>query len=136
MKKALLILLLSTTLFAVNNYNKGVDAYKHGDYKTALSYWMPYAMDNNAQAQYFIANIYYDGKGDIEQNYIKALKWYKKASANDYAKAQLKVGMMYAEGLGVLKSYTKAAPYIQSAFDNGCIMAPEVWKKYELWKYE
>lgn len=136
MKKTLFTLLTLSTLLIANNYNKGVDAYKVGDYKTAVELWKPYAVDGNVNAQYSIATIYYEGKGGIEQNYRKAMYWYKQAAESDYAKADAQIALMYCKGEGVLKSYKKAVPYVQAAFDNGCKYAPEIWTKYELWKYE
>lgn len=135
MKKALLALLILSSTLLANNYNKGVDAYKNGDYKTAVELWKPYASDGNVKAQYSIATIFYEGKG-VEQNYKKALYWYKQAAEQEHAKSFLRIGLMYCKGEGVLKSFKKAVPYVQLASDNGCTKAPEVWSKYELWKYE
>jgi len=136
MKAFFTLLLLSTLLFSMNNYNKGVKAYQEEQYQMALSLWMPYALDNDSQAQYLIANIYYDGKNDVEQDYEKAMKWYKKSAQAGNAKAQLKIGMMYCQGHGVLISYKKAVPYIQKSYDAGCEIAQEVWEKYKLYEYE
>lgn len=135
MKKIIFALLLANTLLLANNFNLGVDAYKAGEYATALKLWEPYAKDGNLKAQYSVATIYYEGKG-VTQNYKKAMYWYKQASHQEYAKAYAQIGLMYCKGEGVLKSYKKAVPYIQQAFDNGCKHAPDIWKKYELWKYE
>ena len=135
MKKTLFTLLFLNTLLFANDFNLGVDAYKSGDFATALKLWEPYAKEGNLKAQYSIATIYYEGKG-VPQNYRKAIYWYQEAAKHEYAKAYAQIGLMYCKGEGVLKSYKKAVPYIQMAFDNGCKYAPEIWKKYELWKYE
>ncbi len=135
MKNIFFALLFVTTLHAANNYNKGVDAYKARDYKTAVKLWEPYAKDGNVDAQYSIATIFYEGKG-VKKNYLKALYWYKRAAEQEHAKANAQIGLMYCKGEGVLISFKKAVPYIQMAFDNGCKYAPDVWAKYELWKYE
>jgi len=136
MKTLLLLFILTTALFSMNNFNKGVKAYKEGEHKMAISYWMPYAIDNDSNAQYLIGNIYYDGKEDVGQDYKKAMEWYEKASAAGSAKAQLKIALMYCEGDGVLISYKKAIPYVQKAYNNGYEVASEVWTKYKLYDYE
>lgn len=136
MKLLFTLLFLASALFSMNNYNKGVKAYQEGQYQMAISYWMPYAVDNDSQAQYLIANIFYDGKNDVEQDYTKAMEWYKKAAKGGNAKAQLKIGMMYCQGNGVLVSYKKAVPYIQKAYAANCDVAAEVWEKYKLYDYE
>jgi len=135
MKKMLISLLFVTVSLLANNYNKGVDAYKSGQYAEALKLWEPYAKEGNVKAQYQVGKLYYDGNG-VTKNYRKALYWYVQASNQEYAKAYAQIGLMYCKGEGVLKSYKKATPYIQLAFDNGCKYAPDIWKKYELWKYE
>ncbi len=135
MKNIFLSLLFTASLLSANNYNKGVDAYKAGDYKMAVELWKPYAKDGNVKAQYSIATIFYEGKG-VEKNHHKAMYWYKQAAEQEHAKAYAQIGLMYCKGEGVLQSFKKAAPYIQLAFDNGCKYAPGIWKKYELWKYE
>lgn len=129
------LLILASTLLA-NDYNKGVDAYKSGDYKSALAYWQPYAVNGDVNAQYQIANIYHEGKGGVEQDYKKALYWYHAAAEQDHPKSLLLIGLMHCKGEGVLKSYKEAVPYIRSAYKNGCRQAPKAWAKYELWKYE
>ncbi len=136
MKTMIFALLVFGSTLLANNYNKGVDAHKTGDYKTALQYWEPYAKDGDDNAQYNIANIYYEGKGGVKQNYKKALYWYQKASEQEHARSQLKIGLMYCKGEGILLSFKKAVPYIRSAYENGCEKASEAWNKYELWKYE
>lgn len=136
MKKTLTALLILSSTLLANDYNKGVDAYKEGDYKTALHYWEPYAKEGDDNAQYNIANIYYEGKGGVVQNYKEALYWYQKAAEQEHARSQLRIGLMYCKGEGVLLSFKKAVPYVRSAYQNGCTKAPEAWEKYELWKYE
>lgn len=136
MKSFLLLLLLVGTLFSMNNFNKGVKAYKEGKNLDAIAYWMPYAMDNDSNAQYLIANIYFDGKKDVPQDYKKAMEWYQKASKLGHHKAQLKIALMYCEGYGVLKSYKKAVTYVQKAYDGGETIASDIWEKYKLYNYE
>lgn len=135
MKNLIFSLLFLSSALLANNYNKGVDAYKTGHYKKAVELWKPYAAEGNVKAQYSIATIFYEGKG-VEQNYRKALYWYKQAAQQEHAKSFLRIGMMYCKGEGVLKSFKEAVPYVKMAFDAGCTKAPEVWSKYELWKYE
>ena len=43
---------------------------------------------------------YYNGEG-VSQNYAEALQWYWKAADQGNAKAQLNIGLMYANGQGV-----------------------------------
>ena len=45
------------------DYRKGWDAYKSGDYATALREWKPLAEQGYADAQYNLGRMYEFGKG-------------------------------------------------------------------------
>lgn len=63
---------------------------------------------NDEEAQYNIGFIYYEGKGNVQQDFEKALYWLKKSAENDYAPAQNLIGKMFQNGQGVTKDYEKA----------------------------
>ena len=136
MKSTLLLVLLATTLFSMNNYNKGVKAYNDDHHKDAIAYWMPYAIDDDNTAQYLIATIYFEGKADVKLNYTKAMEWYLKSANSGNSKAQIKIALMYCEGNGVLTSYKKAIPFVQQAYIKDPDIASEIWNKYKLYNYE
>ena len=48
-----------------------------------------------------------------------AVKWYRKAAEQGSAKAQYNLGVMYAEGTGVLKNDAKAVKWYRKAADQG-----------------
>lgn len=56
-------------------------------------------------AQLNLGDIYFNGKGGVEQNYQEAVKWYKLATAQGNVDAQLILGNMYFNGLGVEQNY-------------------------------
>jgi len=51
------------------------EAYKLGDYKTALAYLRPLAEEGDLGAQLFLATMYEDGRG-VPRDYVQAYKWY------------------------------------------------------------
>ena len=53
-------------------------------------------------------NAYYDGTG-VPQDYVEAVKWYRRAAERGYAPAQFNLARCYACGLGVAKDYFKQA---------------------------
>ena len=61
--------------------NKGMEAYKSGDYVTALKEWRPLADQGNAAAQYNLAFIYNYGNSDGggTQDDAEAVKWFRKS---------------------------------------------------------
>ena len=58
------------------NYQKGIDAGlgRAKDYKTAAKYYTLAAEKGHSQAQYFLGELYEDGKG-VEKDLKEAFKW-------------------------------------------------------------
>ena len=50
-------------------------------------------------AQFNLGFMYDEGQG-VPQDYAEALKWYRLAAAQGFAKAQFLLGVMYAKGRG------------------------------------
>ncbi len=61
----------------------------------------------NSLALYKLGLLYDNGSG-VPQDYAKAVKWYRKAAEQGYAKAQFMIGFMYYEGRGVTQDYVQA----------------------------
>ncbi len=112
---ALLLFTLSALTSWAGDFQKGVSAYKSGDYKTAFKEFAPLAEQGNADAQFNLALMYDNGQG-VPQDYKQAVKWYTKAAAQGSGEAQSNLALMYGKGQGVpqdhkqaVKWYTKAA---------------------------
>ena len=108
----------------VTAYNAALDAYKKGDYSTALRLWRPLAEQGATNAQYWLGVIYHNGQG-VPKDYAAAVSWYRKAAAQGNAYAQNNLGVMYVEGRGVPQDdasaafwYRKAAEQDQAAAQN------------------
>jgi uncharacterized protein len=83
------------------DFNDGVVALTMGNYEKALSLFVPLAeTTDHAYAQYFIGRMYADGQG-VEKNLETAAKWYRKASVQGVADAQLRLAGQYEIGGGV-----------------------------------
>ena len=68
---------LATPVWA--DLQSGIDAYKRGDYATALKEWRPLAEAGNANAQYKLGIMYFKGQG-VSKDFVEAAKWYRKAA--------------------------------------------------------
>ncbi len=102
-KKLLLLTLLLWLPIAQANdakLQRGIDAYRSEDYKTARAILKPLAEKGDATAQKWFGSMYNNGNG-VPQNYGKAAKWYSKAAKQGHAEAQYNLGQMYALGQGV-----------------------------------
>lgn len=93
--------------------------YKDMEEKPASYFWIKAAEMGHENAQWCLANYYYDGKF-IEQNYKEARKWFEKVLEQpdtlpliDFTKSQSrqKLAEMYANGYGVEKDFEKAFDY-------------------------
>lgn len=64
------------------------------------------AGDKRATRQ--LAELYYAGRGGVEQNFGEAARWYERLAKQGDARAQTSLGLMYARGYGVKKNLQAA----------------------------
>ncbi|MDY6980166.1 MAG: tetratricopeptide repeat protein [Pseudomonadota bacterium] len=78
----------------------------------------------DADAQYYVANAYEEGRG-TEEDMGKAFEWYRKAAAQQHGAAQYKLGVMYENGMGVEEDLKQAMEWYKQAAENGSTLAKE-----------
>ena len=66
---------------SAQDFNRGVEAYRSGDYVTAMNEWRPLAEQGNMIAQYALGVMYENGVGVLQDNVI-AHMWYNLSAAN------------------------------------------------------
>jgi TPR repeat protein len=93
----ILSMLLSSGVALAADYDKGIEAYESGDFKTALVEWTPLAEQGNAKAQDKLGIMYDKGLGVLE-NDRTASSWYVKAAEQGDANAQYNLARMYHSG--------------------------------------
>jgi len=125
----ILSMLLSSGVAVAADYDKGIEAYESGDYKTALAEWTPLAEQGNAKAQDKLGIMYDKGLGVLE-NDRTASSWYVKAAEQGDANAQYNLARMYHSGeyTGVwsgLTDYVRAYMWYNLASYNGSEQAFE-----------
>jgi uncharacterized protein len=111
----MIILLIIYPSFA--DFQKGLDAYKIGDYTTVVKEWAPTAeQDGRTLMQYDLGVIFYNGLGSVPVNYATAAKWFTLATKSGDFKSQYFMGLMHQNGQGfpanseiAIKWYTKSA---------------------------
>ena len=113
------VLSLVFTQVTAQDFNKGYEAYKLGDYSTALKEWKPLAEQGNEKAQYLLGWMYEKGKAQFFYDYIEALKWYRLAAEQGNAKAQNSLGLMYESGTNVLQDNQTSHMWYNIASANG-----------------
>jgi hypothetical protein len=116
----LMIAVLLGSVGAGANFNFW-EAYKNGDYATALREWKPLAKQGDPFAQTIMGLMHMTGKGFPKdyKNYKIAVKWYTLAAEQGFAVAQEKLGAAYFQGRGVLKDFVYAYMWWNIAAANG-----------------
>ena len=113
-----LILFCHAGMGQAQDFQKGSTAYRAGDYKAALREFRPLAEQGNADAQFLIGSMYFNGQG-LLQDYAEAARWYLLAAEQGDAYAQVDLGIMYKNGQGLLQDYAEAARWFRLAAKQG-----------------
>ncbi len=128
---ALALLSVAPGVFAVTNFDKGLDAYGDGLYREAARYWTEAARAGDARSRFNLAVLYEHGKG-VEQDIETAVVWYRQAAKAGFADAQFSLANILMSGAGPVEKnvdeglmwYLQAADagHIQSQFIVGSIL--------------
>jgi len=118
-------------------------AYGNGvvkDEVEAVRWYRKAAEQGHAPAQFNLGVMYANGDGDpnneslgtalgfgwwyvrgngVVKDEAEAVKWYRKAAEQGYAKAQFNLGFMYANGNGVVKDEAEAVRWFRKAAEQG-----------------
>ena len=103
--------------------SEGIQAQQSGDHKKlAEIYERACGLENKASGCYNLAVLYFEGTGNVEKNFEKAISLYEKACSAKFALACNNLGYIYESGNGADQNFTKAAAYYEKACkDNeGC----------------
>ena len=115
---AVALLLGSAGVSWSQDWQKGLSAYKSGDFATALREWTPLAKQGSAAAQYNLGLMYANGRG-VSQDYKTAVNWYKLAAEQGDAYGQYILRAMYVLGAGVIQDNVYAHMWGNIAASNG-----------------
>ena len=102
----------------VQQFQQGLTAYEQSDYQTAFKLWLPLAEQGNADAQFNLGLMYYNGRG-VKQDDFEAVKWFRKAAEQGDETAQFNLGVMYGKGRGVKQDDVEAMKWFRKAAEQG-----------------
>lgn len=97
---------------------KGMQAMDAGDFATAIAAYEPLAERGNADAQFFLGQMYLYGIG-VNAFYPTASKLIKQSAVQGLPGAQWLLGTMYASGKGVEPDADKSREWIGKAAQQG-----------------
>jgi predicted nucleic acid-binding Zn-ribbon protein len=89
-------------------------AFDRANYATALKTWQPKASEGDAEAQFYVGEIYEKGLG-ILPDYDLAAVWYRKAANQGYSAAMVNLGYLYEKGFGVPQNSIAALNWYRKA---------------------
>lgn len=81
---------------------------------TALKVWLPAAQSGDAEAQYYVGQMFERGLG-VDPDHAAAAEWYLRASEQDYSAAQIALGSLYETGKGVDQDSEEALRWYRRA---------------------
>ena len=120
MKKLFTIIIAVVLLFTACGpspeklVEQGRNYYNYENYAEAMICFEKAANKNNAEAQYYIGDMYDNGLG-VEKDSELAADWYLKSAKNGFGNAQNDLAVMYYTGIGVSQNYEKAAQWANQA---------------------
>lgn len=97
---------------------KGLKAARSGDFKTALSEWLPLAQAGDPSAAYNVAQLYRRGQG-VKQDFGEAARWYRVAAQRSHPVAQYNLAVLYSMGRGVSADWAEARHWFHLAAEQG-----------------
>jgi TPR repeat protein len=109
---------LSVAAPAWADYQAGVDAYQTGDFKTAMTEWLPLAEEGDATAQNSVGALYDHGLG-VDESDSEAAHWYSLAADQGLPLAMRNLAGMYAGGYGVAYDKDQAEYWYGKAAEAG-----------------
>jgi TPR repeat protein len=108
-------------------YNLGLMHYEGRgvpeDHGRALGLFLDSAKDGDGdgEAMYYIAYMYLNSQGGLDQNYEMAMTWLRKAAAKGHPDAQNNIGVLYESGLGIEQNYENAMVWYMQAAESGSV---------------
>jgi len=90
-------------------------AYAAGNFSEAILLWREEASHGDADAAWYVGNMYVDGLGVDEPDEGEAVTYYQLAIDQDHVEAQVSLALMYAQGRGVPQDYHAAMDLLYAA---------------------
>lgn len=124
----LVIAILFSSICMGDELDRAYDAYENEHYAKAIELFTALAEENDSEACYQLAFMYYGGDG-IEKDYKKAAYWFDRSARLGHPEAQDKLGYMYLNGQGLPQNKVYAYIWYNMAAQNGIFLAENIQKK-------
>ena len=111
---AIVLFVFFNTEVTAQDFDKGVEAHKSGDYIKAYKEWLPLAEQGNYTLQYNIGIMHKIGQG-VPVDIAESKKWLQLSAEQGYPPAQNSLGDILLYGRGVVNDYAKATKWYRLA---------------------
>ncbi len=120
MKRLLLslFLLVAFVPLASADVMTGAQAFRSGDYTTALREFRALAEKGDSNAQHALGLMYAEGAG-VPRDWTIAAEWYRKAAEQGHPQSQHNLAVAYLTGIGVPRDGAQAAKWYRKAAEQG-----------------
>lgn len=108
-----------------NELEQALNDYEYGHFAAAMKTLEKLAREDNPEAQYHLAFMYFNGDG-VENNDEIAAKWFEQAAMAGHAGAQDILAYMYLNGRGVAADPLQAYVWYSLAAENGVFLANKI----------
>jgi TPR repeat protein len=112
-------------VIADDGLTTAITAYEQGNFRTAYKQFTQLAHQNNTEAQYNLAFMYFNGDG-ISQDDVKAAFWFEQAAKSAHAGAQDTLAYLYLHGRGLDTDQVQAYAWYRVAAKNGIFLAKNI----------
>ncbi len=102
--------------------DKAFRDFERGYYRLALKAWTVSANRGDAEGQYFLGQLYAQGRG-APQDFAKAALWFGESASQGYSHGQFALGYLSEHGRGVSKDQSNALKWYGLAADQSLAMA-------------
>ena len=113
-----ILLLIGVGPSAAGDVASALEAFRRGDYATALREWTPLADAGDPSAQFHLGSAYLTGRG-VPRDEARAIYWHEKAAEQGLAEAQYSLALAYYLGVGTARNSTEAATWYRRAAEQG-----------------
>jgi len=90
-------------------------AYANGDFTRAVELWQDEASAGDADAAWYVGNMFVDGLGVGDPDPELATTYYQMAIDQDHVEAMVSLGLLFAQGRGVRQNYHRAMNLLYQA---------------------
>lgn len=119
----------ATLLSASELVSKGKSSLRKFQDGKAYEYFLQASNMGDADASFYLGELFNNGGNDIERSYPRAFSYYQRAAKMGHVKAQYMLGMMYRTGHGCDKSMSDAKYWLKKSAAQGYSKAEEMLNK-------